>query len=233
MKLKAVLFDYGHTLTYFPRGMRTHLAAAKNVQRIINKLGVTVDYLTIRASIDRYVWGEKRVVSITDEFREILSTLGVSSYTDEDLQKIIKVHSEPFIKHVQIRKGTKPLLKLLQQNKIKLGIVANIYSEAMNPVLEREKLLHFFTTIIPSVDVRYRKPDPTIFQLALNQLHLQPQEVIMVGDNPTNDIQGAHNLGIQTVRLLRGPNRTKPDIVKPDFKIRNISNLISIIKTLL
>lgn len=232
MNLKAVLFDYGHTLTYFPHGMRSHLAASKNVQRIINNLGVTVDYLTIRALIDRYVWGEKRVVSITEEFREILSTLGVSSYTDEDLQRIIDVHSEPFIKHVRIRKGAKTLLTILQQNKIKLGIVANIYSEAMNPVLEREKLLHFFTTIIASVDVGYRKPDPIIFHLALKQLHLKPQEVIMVGDSPQNDIQGAHNLGIQTVRLMRGPNRTKPDIVKPDYKIWNFSNLLPIIGTL-
>lgn len=232
MNLKGVLFDYGHTLTYFPHGMSSHLAAAKNVQRIIKNLGVTVDYLTIRKLIDRYIRGEKRVVSIHEEFKEILYTLGVYSYTNGDLQKIIEVYTEPFIQRVCIRKGTKSLLKMLQDNKIKLGIVANIYNEAMIPVLESEGLLPFFTTIIASVDVGFRKPDPIIFQIALEQLHLKPQEVIMVGDSPQNDIQGAKNLGIQTARLMRGPNRTKTDIVKPDYKIRNLSNLLSIVNIL-
>jgi len=54
--------------------------------------------------------------------------------------------------------------------------------------------------------------------------------VLMVGDNPRVDIKAAYDLGIRTARLMRGPNRTKPDIVEPDFKIRNLSTLATIVR---
>ena len=118
----------------------------------------------------------------------------------------------------------------MKKMEFKLGIVANIWSGGMNPVLERLGLEKFFDTTVASIDVGFKKPDPKIFHLALDHLELSPEEVIMVGDNPRTDIQGAHNLGIGTVRLMRGPNRTKPDLVEPDFKIRNLSALASIVQ---
>jgi putative hydrolase of the HAD superfamily len=99
----------------------------------------------------------------------------------------------------------------------------------MNPALEKFGLDRFFDTMIASVDVGYQKPYPEIFQLALKHLRLRVQETIMVGDNPTSDIQGAHNLGMCTVRLMRGPNRTEPDRVAADFKIRNLQTLANIL----
>jgi putative hydrolase of the HAD superfamily len=99
----------------------------------------------------------------------------------------------------------------------------------MNPALEKLGLDRFFDTMIASVDVGYQKPEPEIFQLALKGLELGAQETIMVGDNPSSDIQGAHNLGICTVRLMRGPNRTEPDVVEADFKIRNLQTLTNIV----
>ena len=53
--------------------------------------------------------------------------------------------------------------------------------------------------------------------------------MIKVRDKPRRDIQGAHELGMGMVRLMREPNRIKPDIVDPDFKIRNLSDLKSIL----
>jgi len=94
------------------------------------------------------------------------------------------------------------------------------------PSLDLDSL---FDAMIASVDVGYQKPDPEIFQLALKRLGLITQEAIMIGGNPTSDIQGAHNLGMCTVRILRGPNRIEPDIVEAGFKIRNLSELADIV----
>lgn len=102
----------------------------------------------------------------------------------------------------------------------------------MNPVLQREGLYEYFHTVAASIDVGFNKPDPRIFQIALSQLQIDPQETMMVGDNPEKDIQGAYQVGITTVRLLRGSHRGKPDAVKPDYTIRNIQGLISIVEGL-
>jgi len=169
------------------------------------------------------------MMNMEEEFKEILHILGVENYSQDHLQEIIHIHWRPYIQNACIRRGVKKLLEYLKKMGFKLGIVANIWSGGMNPVLEREGLDKFFDTTVASINVGFKKPDPKIFRLALDCLELSPKEVIMVGDGPKTDIQGAYNLGIRTVRLMRGPNRTKPDLVDPDFKIRNLSALASIV----
>jgi putative hydrolase of the HAD superfamily len=138
----------------------------------------------------------------------------------------------PYVQDARARKGAKDLLKYLKSRGFKLGIVANIWSGGMNPALEKLGLDSFFDAAVPSVDVGYQKPDPETFQLTLKRLGLNSQETMMIGDNPTSDIQGAHNLGMCTVRLMRGPNRMEPDAVEADFRIRDLSKLADILPLL-
>ena len=230
-KLKGVLFDYGHTLVYFPNIKKTHLIAARNVQKMLHDLGVSVNASKIQTTVESFAHRTDDVVmDMEKEFMEILHILGVENYSQEDLQEIIHAYWRPYIQNARIRRGAKKLLEFLKKIELRLGIVANIWSGGMNPVLQRLGIERFFDTTVASVDVGFKKPDPKIFLLALDHLGLSPEEVIMVGDSPRTDIQGAHDLGIATVRLMRGPNRAKPDLVDPDFKIRNLSALASIVQ---
>lgn len=225
-KFKGILFDYGHTLVWFPQFERTHLAAAKNVQAVLLELGVSVEPSRVQSlvgSLARPKGGG--VLSMEEEFNEIFASLGIKNYTPNDLTRVIWSWWSPFIRNVHARKGLNGLLEYLKEIEFKTGIVANVWGGGMDPVLERLGIRGFFEAIVASVDVGFRKPDPRIFHLALDRLKLAPEEAIMVGDNPRTDIQAAHDLGMGTVRLMRGPNRTKPDMVKPDFRISNLSML--------
>lgn len=51
-KLKGVLFDYGHTLVWFPHYKRDHSVAARNVQKVLQKCGGSVEVSRIRTLID-------------------------------------------------------------------------------------------------------------------------------------------------------------------------------------
>ena len=229
-KFEGILFDYGHTLVWFPHYREIQLISVQNVQRRLRALGVSVKTSRIQALIEEYAHRRKNQrVGIDAEFREILSGLGVARYNEEDLHQIIESHWRPYVQDARARMGAKNLLNYLKSKGYKLGIVANIWSGGMNPALEKLGLDRFLDTMIASVDVGYQKPEPEIFQLALERLELGAQETIMVGDNPSSDIQGAHNLGICTVRLMRGPNRTEPDVVEADFKIRNLQTLTNIV----
>jgi len=230
MRLKGVLFDYGHTLVWFPHYREIHLLSVQNIQRKLRTLGVSAEASRIQSLIDEFAHRRKiQRVGIDAEFREILSALGVAGYSEDDLQQIIQLHWHPYVQDARARKGAKDLLTYLKSMGLKLGIVANIWSGGMDPALEKLGLDGFFDATIASVDVGYQKPDPEIFQLAFRRLGLNAEEAIMVGDNPTSDIQGAHDLGMCTVRLMRGPNRTERDAVEADFKIKNLSKLADIV----
>ena len=230
MNFKGILFDYGHTLVWFPHYREIQLISVRNIQRKLRTLGFLVEISSIQALIDEVAHRKKsQRVGIEEEFREILSGLGITRYDEGDLQQIIELHWHPYVHDAHARKGVKELLNYLRSKGFKLGIVANIWSGGMNPALQKLGLGRFFDVTIASVDVGCQKPDPEIFQLALKRLELRVQETLMVGDNPSSDIQGAHNLGICTVRLMRGPNRTKLGGAEADFKIRNLQMLRNIV----
>ena len=183
MDIEGVLFDYGHTLAYLPNFERTHKLAAMNVQRLVKDIdGVKAETSRITELINNYAHCPKDVVSIQDEFSQILRMLGVQRFHNENLEEIIRAHAVPYIQRARIRRGAKDLLILLKRNGVKTGIVANSAGAyMMNPVLKRESIFQFFDSIVASVDVGFRKPDPRIFQLALGQLQLNHDNVLMVG----------------------------------------------------
>ena len=91
----------------------------------------------------------------------------------------------------------------LKQRGYKLGVVAN-QNYGTEQRLKQWNLLQFFDSIAASAELGMAKPDPAIFEWALNHANCCPQNAIMVGDRMDNDIAPANRLGMHTVRLLRG-----------------------------
>jgi HAD superfamily hydrolase (TIGR01509 family) len=207
------------------------MTASRNVQSVLRDLGVSVGVSKVRGLIESYVpRADGTSASVEEEAKGILVSAGVEFFTQNDLLRVIEAEWKPYIMNVRLRKGVKEVLDCSKKMKLKLGVVANIWSGGMNPVLARLGIEDFFNTNVADMDVGFAKPDPRIFRLALGNLRLAPEQVIMVGDNPKTDIKGAHDLGMVAVRLMRGPNRTQPDCVETDFKIRDFSTFMSIIK---
>lgn len=87
----------------------------------------------------------------------------------------------------------------------------------------RFKLPVQFTLI--SEAVRVYKPDPLIFQRALEQLGLQPNEVLHVGDSELDDVRGAKAAGLRVAWINRTNRPRRSDVPAPDFEIRDLTEL--------
>ena len=104
------------------------------------------------------------------------------------------------------------------------------------PALQQEKLdgvpeiVPFFDEIIISGSFGKGKPDPSIFQYALDKLGVQPEESMMVGDKLTTDIRGALSTGIKSVWINR-ENKENSETYTPDHEIKHLSELKQIIAT--
>ena len=75
------------------------------------------------------------------------------------------------------------------------------------------------------------KPEKKFFELALNDLKLSPQEVLMIGDDIESDIGGAAAMKINTCLVQTGKYRkAEADHypVKPDYQIPSIAEVLSI-----
>jgi putative hydrolase of the HAD superfamily len=93
-----------------------------------------------------------------------------------------------------------PVLELLRSRGLKLGLVSNGQRDL------DEFVAHHGLEVdaaVGSLAHGRRKPDPSIFQAALERLGATPAETAMVGDSPADDVAGARALGMRALLLDR------------------------------
>ena len=83
----------------------------------------------------------------------------------------------------------------------RLGIVSNFYGNLAR-VCADCGVDDLFDVIIDSAEVGVSKPNPAIFQRALDRLRLSPADVIFVGDSARRDMAGARAAGLAHVWLV-------------------------------
>ena len=82
---------------------------------------------------------------------------------------------------------------------LKLGIVSNTgltKGKSLRKILEYYNVLHHFDSIIFSDEVELMKPNPKMFKILVDELKLEPSEIVHVGDTIYADIVGARKAGL-------------------------------------
>ena len=92
----------------------------------------------------------------------------------------------------------------------------------MEAVLKDFNLDSYFQKVIESAVVGVRKPDPKIFSLGCEALHLDQHNGLVIGDSSRKDIMPAESLGCQ-VLWLKGKGWTEAEDAQMHPNI--ISNL--------
>jgi putative hydrolase of the HAD superfamily len=84
---------------------------------------------------------------------------------------------------------------------LRLGVVSNSEGKVAE-ALEAARLRDYFDVVVDSGLIGIEKPDPRIFEAALDVLGLEPEEALYVGDLYDIDIVGARAAGIEAVLLV-------------------------------
>ncbi|HYM39531.1 MAG TPA: HAD family hydrolase [Thermoplasmata archaeon] len=100
------------------------------------------------------------------------------------------------------------------------AVVSNADDAFLKGLLRKNGLS--FDHVVTSESVRAYKPRPRIFEVALERLRAEPEDVVHVGDSLTADVEGASRLGMRTVwvnrlGLVRGVSDPRPDREIPDL----------------
>ena len=109
-----------------------------------------------------------------------------------------------------------PALKELRP-KYKLGIISNTDSFSAQ-VIARTGLFKYFDAQCLSCDIGQIKPEKEIFALMAEKLDLRPDEILMIGDNISDDLMPASALGFQTLLIKRETNFPKSHTEVGEYK---------------
>jgi HAD superfamily hydrolase (TIGR01549 family) len=96
-----------------------------------------------------------------------------------------------------------------------LALISNFdHPPHIASLLSQYALDRFFEQVIISSAVGIWKPDPRIFQLALDKAGLQPHEVIYVGDSEKDDVAGARAAGLYPLLIRRNNIKVRLDYTR-------------------
>lgn len=99
----------------------------------------------------------------------------------------------------------------LRQGGLQTGIFSNVFSINAREI-QRRGLYDGFDPLILSCYEKLAKPDPRFYQMALQKLNRQPQEVLFIDDQPLF-LAPAQKLGIHTV-LAQNPEQIVADTLQ-------------------
>jgi len=129
--------------------------------------------------------------------------------TAEELHAIASETARAWQHYVPLDPEAVPVLEKLQADKT-LALISDFdHPPHVRWTLSEHGLDRFFPTVVISAAAGYKKPDPRIFEAALAQTGLRPDEVVYIGDT-ANDIIGAEAAGMHRILIQRDGNRQNP-----------------------
>ncbi|MEV6232179.1 HAD family hydrolase [Saccharopolyspora shandongensis] len=109
----------------------------------------------------------------------------------------------------------------------KLAVVANQRAVVVD-ALRRDGVADFIDIWAVSEVVGAEKPDPRIFQHAMQEAGVEPKNAVHVGNRLDTDVRGAHRVGLRTVWVVRGeapPEPTPEQLAEPDVAVFSLAEL--------
>lgn len=152
-------------------------------------------------------------------FRNILRKEGLDNpFLAESCCKLFRVLSR---EHFQLFPDSLPVLEEMRQKGYQLGVISDAQKVFCLDEGNILGLSPFFSRIIMSTHLGFRKPDPRIFMIACTLLNVLPAEAVYIGNEPETDIGGAKETGMKAILLDREGGNTSPE-PKPDFHANNL-----------
>ena len=121
-----------------------------------------------------------------------------------------------------------PALKALSAKNFRLVSLTNSSNAGVAAQFQFAGLTEYFDQRFSVEDIRVYKPDPRTYRWALEQLGVQPDEVLMVAAHAW-DLAGAHAAGLQTAFIHRPGAVLYPLTVRPDYVLENLLQLVDLL----
>lgn len=234
-QIRVVLFDVNGTLL----GYEDPFGFEKRFAQACADLGNPVSVEQVRQAFSslQQAWASRQIRDLrrasSDElyrqtmvavYRFLLDALGIP----DDLEEKAEALYERFI----VREGFMPLfsdvrdtLQRLRHQGVRLGIVSNFPSH-LEQILRQHGIDRYFDFVVVSSLVGLEKPDPAIFELAIENAGVPKEEILYVGDQMDDDIRGAQAVGLKAVLIDRHNQQLRCDCPR----IRSLSELVEMVR---
>ena len=185
MTIKAIIFDLGGVL------LRTADFSPRD--RLAARLGMN------RHALEEFVFGgesgdraQRGEITVQKHWENLRGKVKCSPKDFKDLL-------DEFFAQDELDDELIEYVRWLHKS-YKTALISNAWDDLRQVIDERWHFEDAFDAMIISAEVKLAKPDPRIFQLALDRLGVKASQAIFVDDMQCN-IDGARTAGLHTIRF--------------------------------
>jgi len=235
--VQAIFFDVGYTM------LAPHPSVQDVVHKVCEERGTPVDRsclderlphaeATLRGMVRANPWTWSKDSSIEQVWRAYFTDLLTPCLANLSLRDRAACVEDVRISFEQassyaLYPDVRPVLSAIHARNITMGIISD-WGISLSLILRHHDLIRYFSFAVVSAAVRMAKPDPQLFETALQRANAIADYTLHVGDSYPLDVLGARATGITPVLLDRlGNYETLPlDCIT----IRNLYGLLDILQ---
>lgn len=225
--IRTVFLDLDDTILDFQKSERVAIRKTFEILGVPHSPEVIERYIEINVSL----WQALERGELTREgvlhgrFERLFSELKMVRSPKETQE----LYQSLLAKEYDFLPGGRELLSELKKSgRYRLYMATNGIPEVQEPRIEKSGVGEFFDGVFISERIGYQKPDKRFFDACFERIDgFKKEEAIIVGDSLSSDIKGGINAGILTCHF--NPKDKPYSQIKPDYKIKNLSELIPLL----
>ncbi len=211
---KVIIFDFWGTIVEI--GVQP-----SPIRQVKNILGIDIPFSSYIVRFEE-VFMKQPYQNLFEAFTEVCKSFHIEP-RQELLEELVglwnknKLLAKPFPETIEVLNELKGL-------GYKVVMLSNTDCFSIEEVVEKYGLKEYFDMIVLSYQVRMLKSNPRVFQKILEEMGINKEEAIMVGDSIESDIISAKKAGVDAILI----DRTETREFKP--RIKSLNELKSVIE---
>lgn len=217
-----IFFDLDHTLWDFEKNSALAFQKVFEIQNIPISLGVFLEhYIPINHKYWK-LYQDNKVNQQDLRYYRLKDVFDILEFntTDELIEEIATQYIDLLPTFNHLYEGTVELLEYLHP-KYNLHIITNGFQEVQNGKLKNSNIEKYFQTVTNSEKAGVKKPNPYIFEYALEIANAKKDTSVMIGDNLEADVEGALGAGLEAILF----NEFQEKITTVDYQVYRLLEL--------
>jgi len=227
--IRAVLFDWGGTLTTF------HSVDMLDAWRVAASVLAPDDTDRVAAALlaaEQEVWARTTSTLRSATTAEVLRTASEAAGLPVDdvlHDRAVTSYLDHWAPTTVARPEARPALHALRDRGLRTGLLSNTHwPRAQHEAwLARDGLLDLLDARVYTSDLDVVKPHEQAFGALLDAVGVEAAEAVFVGDRLWDDVHGAARLGMKTVWIRN--DEVPPYDVTPDAVVDDLAELVAVV----
>lgn len=202
--IRHIFFDLDNTLWDHRKNAKLTLEGLFNKYKIQEKHQFSFDEFHHKYDeINERLWELIRDGEIDKEYLRKHRFYDTFLHFGIDDFELAQVFEHQFLDEIiaynELMDGALDVLEYLKTKEYQIHIISNGFHEVTHRKIDGSGIRQYVETVTSADEVKVRKPNPVIFEFALNKAKANRTESILIGDDWIADVKGAQNFGMKAV----------------------------------